>query len=325
MVKSIYRFKTRVNSIIPLTGGFGNQLFQFAFGTYIKEVLGFSVKFDSQIGNPRRIDGKVSLFNVESNSLPEVFEAKSNHLKKLFSKSFGWNLSKQLNHQSGNAIKNAILKFTTMALLCIRFKGIYSIKVNNDLGFDDKLDLSEPAIFLGYFQTYVYAESPKVLEIVSSIRPKNESERYKQVKEEILKTNPLLAHVRLTDYLQEDKFGIPSKNYYRNAIEKICKKMDYKDLWIFSDDIGLAGKYLDGVSENLRIVLFDETEFSDIEVWNLMRHFSGYVISNSTFAWWAAFLRGNQNAPVYAPQPWFRSMNDPKRLLPEDWIRVSSL
>jgi hypothetical protein len=56
-----------------------------------------------------------------------------------------------------------------------------------------------------------------------------------------------------------------------------------------------------------------------------MRYFSGYVISNSTFAWWAAFLRHNQEVPVYAPDPWFKMINDPKMLIPENWNKVSSL
>jgi hypothetical protein len=50
-----------------------------------------------------------------------------------------------------------------------------------------------------------------------------------------------------------------------------------------------------------------------------MRYGSSYIIANSSFSWWGAYLRKNQNAPVYAPNKWFKGMDDPDQLLPPDW------
>ena len=40
-----------------------------------------------------------------------------------------------------------------------------------------------------------------------------------------------------------------------------------------------------------------------------MRWGSGYVIGNSSFSWWGAFLSHTKNAPTVAPKPWFDLQN----------------
>ena len=64
---------------------------------------------------------------------------------------------------------------------------------------------------------------------------------------------------------------------------------------------------------------------SDVEVWDLFRHFKGYIISNSSFSWWAAFLRKDRTAPVFCPDPWFQGMKDPDSLIPHEWHKVAAL
>ena len=134
---------------------------------------------------------------------------------------------------------------------------------------------------------------------------------------------PILLHVRLTDYLDEDSFGSPSEIYYRRAIELASKTCGEVDIWVFSDDPLNALNFLPAEFEHrYRLApLFEET----VHNFELMRHFSGFIIANSSFSWWAAHLRRNRQETDIYPWPWFRQgLHDRKDLAPEDWIGLSS-
>ena len=95
--------------------------------------------------------------------------------------------------------------------------------------------------------------------------------------------------------------------------------------WVVSDDIEEAKLRFRDLDTDLNLIYFDQSGLTDLEVWDLMREFGGYIISNSSFSWWAAFLRRNHESLVCAPSPWFQGMNNPELLIPEDWIKVNSL
>ena len=56
---------------------------------------------------------------------------------------------------------------------------------------------------------------------------------------------------------------------------------------------------------------------------HLMSLANHFVIPNSTFAWWAAWLSQVPSKNVIAPQKWFSdSKIDTDDLCPESWIRL---
>ena len=58
---------------------------------------------------------------------------------------------------------------------------------------------------------------------------------------------------------------------------------------------------------------------SPVCVLETMRHGNGYVIANSTFSWWGAFLSRTPNAKVIGPEPWFKTKGGPNDLIVEPW------
>jgi hypothetical protein len=54
----------------------------------------------------------------------------------------------------------------------------------------------------------------------------------------------------------------------------------------------------------------------------LMRLAKGFIIANSTFSWWGAFLSREKNCLVTYPSPWFSDLANPPMLFPEKWVGV---
>ena len=57
----------------------------------------------------------------------------------------------------------------------------------------------------------------------------------------------------------------------------------------------------------------------------LMTFCSDYIIANSSFSWWGAWMSNNRTPKVIAPKKWFGPNNEHKNLkdlLPPAWITI---
>lgn len=312
-------------SIVPITGGFGNQMFQYAFARYIEKSKGIKVIVDCEVGNPRRVKDSVALLGLKFERSGLTFYEGKSSIHKVYARIYGWNLVSRLEGFKRNQIEWFAVRNLSKLLFFLRYRHFYTLKPSSDLGFEVNLSPEDNHVYFGYFQTFRYASSPELYGHLMSLTPKLKSEHYSLISNEIKHGINVLIHLRFTDYLKESKFGIPSLDYYRNALQLMEKKLNIDAVWVATDDISMAKFYLRDLDVNYEIKFMDQSQVSDLEVWDLMRDFSGYVISNSTYAWWAAYLRRNVGAPVFAPDPWFKGMSNPNQLIPDSWIKVSSL
>jgi hypothetical protein len=56
-----------------------------------------------------------------------------------------------------------------------------------------------------------------------------------------------------------------------------------------------------------------------------MRLGEGYVIANSTFSWWGAYLSRSSNPLIIAPRPWFSKVESPRDLIPDSWLTIETI
>jgi len=92
-------------------------------------------------------------------------------------------------------------------------------------------------------------------------------------------------------------------------------------IWLFSDST--EATFLETFDFIVDKFVDPSFDLTPAETLVLMSKGKAFVISNSSFSWWAAYV-ASENSPVIAPSKWFRSLPDPEDLIPSNWIRLES-
>ena len=121
-----------------------------------------------------------------------------------------------------------------------------------------------------------------------------QSEIKAMLQEGIGKINKIAIHIRRGDYINNSFYvDLMATDYYQRAM----KEFNGETFLVFSDDIEWCKKQ----------EIFKECEFSERfneeEDINRMASCIGHIMSNSSFAWWGAWLSPH-GGKVIAPQKW---------------------
>jgi hypothetical protein len=138
----------------------------------------------------------------------------------------------------------------------------------------------------------------------------------------------IVIHARRTDYVTHAAFHGPlPMSYYRQAVDRILPHVEDPFFLLCSDDPTFwttLATDLPAVHARPYLVLQEE---SDIRTFALLIHFRHFIIANSTFMWWVAWM-AEQVAPtrVIAPLQWFgpSGLPDWEDLYEPHWERCPS-
>jgi hypothetical protein len=308
---------------VVLTGGLGNQLFQYAFALHLSKILCCRVLLSQGLGVPRStIPGKadIDFYHLDENIELE-FPRLADPIRRKF---LNFVHVKALQKNDGYLGKNAnrMYRFITSLVLSIFDMKITRISVSDDLGFVENPRSVESRYHIGYFQTFRYLADLDIIGQLKNLELVSMGSELSLLNRESRTEKPLVLHVRLTDYLLHPTFGTVDLEYYEQAIKIAKKNFDFGKIWVFSDDISMAKSKLKFLEhENVRYI--SEVDNSPAATLEAMRLGHNYIIANSTFSWWSAMLSRDPRANVIAPEPWFSSMADPKDLIPPNWVRIS--
>ena len=315
--------KSKKLIILHLTGGLGNQLFQLAFAISTSEKLKSKVLIEWSLGNPRLNEREIP--EILSYDLPDFVKMEiKKHPRLLAIKATGIRLRNGVAPKKWET--NPIIKFaitvTSQIVLSIYFKRILRINTGKGIGFCEMEIKSNLDNFLiGYFQSYMYVIKPEVLLIFQNFQLTDGSEYLEKMKSLAMVENPLIVHVRLGDYKNEKEFGVLPISYYEKAIDFQWSTGLYKKIWVFSDEIELCKEFIPSRYHSFVSWIVNEGE-SSAEILEVMKAGMGYIIGNSTFSWWAAFLSKNKQAIVCAPSRWFLNLEAPKLFIPANWHTI---
>jgi hypothetical protein len=299
-----------------LTGGLGNQLFQISAALAIDPKS--ELVLDITNGNPRiGLTGKPDVLDL---FLPNSFRYTSKRMPWITKKAIGFTLRSHIAPKKWEKfrVSQIMIEFATSILVSFHYQTFLSLRVARNLGYDPNFTTSSRNNFLlGYFQSHKWAQIAEQHEKWNLAIPGTiaEIEILKKIASE---EHPLVVHVRLGDYVAEKGFGVLSKDYYRMTISLALQSKRYGAIWLFSDE---PAKAMDFIPPDLDVLtrVIEEVNSSAAQTLEVMRLGKGYVIGNSTFSWWGAFISYNAGSPTFYPIPWFRDVAAPLELIPPNW------
>lgn len=289
--------------VVELIGGLGNQMFQYAFGRCLSlhrnDVLFLYLASVAPEDSDQPVDG--------------------DHRK------FGLN------------VFNTQVQITTIEKL--RNDGAHLIWTVMEPGFGYFPEvLTDSAChkhlgLRGWWQSEKYFQSvADIIRSEFSFKGTFRSPHATSLIEMVNNLDSVCVHIRRTDYLRaEDDKGWLGLDYYRRALEIVRFRVSHPHLFIFSDDIAWCKENIDFPFPTTYVDSGNLPESHAADDMSLMTQCRYFVIANSTYSWWAAWLSSYPHKFVIAPRRWFRSeeTNPPNacatnsdNLIPEDWTRV---
>jgi hypothetical protein len=179
---------------------------------------------------------------------------------------------------------------------------------------------------LGYFQSWLYLEPVKDeirQRVVGANQIDASTHRWVSTQQALINSlaDPVIVHLRRGDYLlpaHREFHGILGLNYYERALALMAKNFGYSDLVVVSDDLSEARKMF---AHQPAIFLEQPPELADSATLLAVCGARKYVIANSSFSWWWAWLSGS--AEVVAPRDWFARQDlDSSDVCPPDWCLI---
>ena len=124
------------------------------------------------------------------------------------------------------------------------------------------------------------------------------------------------VHVRRGDYLQpgqqSSNLSALSIDYYKSAIDLVRSHCSVSKIVIVSDDPQWCRSKFRGKEFSF------SSNVSTVHDFKLLNSCDHVVISNSTFSWWAAWLKTGNSHKVVAPRCWYSNGRE-FASFPEDW------
>jgi hypothetical protein len=294
--------------VVRLTGGLGNQMFQYAFGRKLA------------IQNNTELELDTSLLGEKGESGTRTQPAYS---LDIFDFTANFATTEEVARLNGIPGKNLLMKIINWMRKIIN---PYRFVVQNNHDFEERhLHIRNNYSITGRWQSERYFTDIEDV-IRKDFTFKRPLDEYATgIARSILGSKAIAIHVRRGDYLSDPHFskvlGVLSEEYYSTAIRKIEKSFTNPEYYVFSDDLTYCKKIFEHMGERVTFVdQMDGNRAAELDM-RLMTLCKGHIISNSTYSWWGAWLSVAPGKIVFSPKMWARDRRyNPPHIIPDSWV-----
>lgn len=293
--------------IVRLSGGLGNQMFQYAAARALSLRHGASLAADltwfSQPFNIQTTPREYALYAFRLN-LPEADKRTVATLR----------------------LNPAALRIVSFLRhrICFpsRFLPWHITEPTFDY-WDGFRDILPPAYLDGYWQSERYfSKYSDIIRADFSLR--SISEKVAGMSAKIASVQDSVSlHIRRGDYVNNfaarSVHGIDTKEYYTKSLERIAARIGTTIIFAFSDDPRWVRANFDFGKHKGIVVDGGWTAHEDMHLMSLCSH---HIIANSSFSWWGAWLSTSRGITI-APKSWFSNPHIwTPDVCPATWERI---
>lgn len=280
-------------------GGLGNQMFQYASARQLATRLGTDLLLDvTQFQTYKLHDYAIHRFPLKSAEMSAEM-AMHRPLR------FGGKLWKRLFCSGCPPLK------------LVREKGLaWQALLAN---------AADNSYLVGYWQSESYFATMRPQLLQELTLTESADGRDAEIIDEMRSTTSVAVHVRRGDYVSNAAtnlvHGTCDSAYYQRSVTLLADQYGPLKLFVFSDDPAWC-------RDNLRLghptVFVDHNDTQrNCEDLRVMSHARHFVVANSSFSWWGAWLSTSVEKTVCAPARWFRTAkNDETDIVPRTWHRM---
>jgi len=299
--------------VVRLMGGLGNQMFQYAAGLRLAYRHQAELKLDLSFlmdRTPRKNFAQRN-FDLVVFNFP-ILRASPKEIR-------------QFRSLRPSGSKNFLRRFANK----LTRRHYY---FEHDLVYDPSvLELPDETYLEGYFQNESYFS-----DIEQMVRQRfrlvpDESKlpgTTRRLADEIRADDAVCLHVRRTDYVTNPStnryHGVCSLDYYERGLTKLQSLAVSGRIFVFSDDEAWCRENFRDTSQFQIVGNEHAGPRASTHLWlmTLCRHF---LIPNSSFSWWAAWLSENPGKIVLRPSQWLQAPElFDVDICPPPWIKISN-
>lgn len=299
---------------VLLTGRLGNQLFQYAFAKSIQ----------------RRFGGKIYLNTYD---LDHVSERLKHIPGKFHYDMANYKLDNDVVLEDvkpawyadfNNYIVKVIKKLVPRWYFRIMSSKGYLLWQRND--YIEIPHLNTDKVYIsGWWQDFRFfhdAEEELARQIVPTTPVLKKNKKLYDIAND---ENSVCVSIRGGNYLVpkvKEVLFVCDKNYFIKAINRACEEIENPKFIIFSDDIKWVKEYIDleSMFPQCEFYYEDGTDTVEEKI-RMMTMCKNFIISNSSFSWWAQYLSTNTSKKVIAPSYWFTD-GQKNGLYMDNWILI---